>query len=215
MAVAAPFLLAKPDFSKTEVVKAYVHTSVAPAMDYWKETIEVKKGAQLGRMKAVRIFNPLYILGNKISVSDIDGLKIFKLRDHPEIRPQIEVMKTEVMKYQALADSIKSFVQRKDSQGEGHFRLVSFVQVKLCTSDWWKSNCAHHLQAIAEIQFLIFFSLLPFLVHKHARDPKLQLARAFLKHRRADQCVRLCVREVCLCVCVCQSICASCEGDGD
>jgi hypothetical protein len=30
-------------------------------------------------------------------------------------------MKTEVMKYQALADSIKPFVQRKDSQGEGHF----------------------------------------------------------------------------------------------
>ena len=47
MAVAAPFLLAKPDFSKTEVVRAYVHTIVAPAMDYWKQTIEGKKWAQL------------------------------------------------------------------------------------------------------------------------------------------------------------------------
>jgi len=47
MAVAAPFLLAKPDFSKTEVVKAYVGTIVAPAMDYWKQTIEGKKWAQL------------------------------------------------------------------------------------------------------------------------------------------------------------------------
>ncbi len=47
-------------------------------MDYWKETIEVKKGAQLGRMKAVCIFNPLHILDNKISVSDIDGLTIRK-----------------------------------------------------------------------------------------------------------------------------------------
>jgi len=45
MAVAAHFLLAKPDFSKTEVVKAYVGTIVA--MDYWKQTIEGKKGAQL------------------------------------------------------------------------------------------------------------------------------------------------------------------------
>ena len=36
-------------------------------------------------MKAVRIFNPLHILGNKILVSDIDGLKIFKLCEHPEI----------------------------------------------------------------------------------------------------------------------------------
>jgi hypothetical protein len=57
-------------------------------------------------------------LGNKISVPDIDGLKIFKLYEHPEIRPQIEVMKSEVMKYQALAASIKSFEERKDSKGK-------------------------------------------------------------------------------------------------
>ena len=83
-------------------------------------------------MKAVRIFNPLHVLGNKISESDIGGLKIFKLYDHPEIRPQIEVMKTEVMKYQALAGSIKSFEERKDSKGKDTFDL----------SGWWKSNCA-------------------------------------------------------------------------
>ena len=40
MTVAAPFLLVNPDFSKTEVVKAY-------AQDYWKQTIEGKKGDQL------------------------------------------------------------------------------------------------------------------------------------------------------------------------
>ena len=47
MALAAPLLLARPDFSKTEVVKTYVGTIVAPVMDYWKQTIEVKKGTQL------------------------------------------------------------------------------------------------------------------------------------------------------------------------
>jgi hypothetical protein len=78
MAVAAPFLLTKPDFSETEVVKAYVHTIVAPDMGYWKQTIEVKKGALMERMKTVCIFNPMYVLGNNISVSDIDRLKIFK-----------------------------------------------------------------------------------------------------------------------------------------
>jgi len=78
------------------------------------------------------MFNPLHVLGNKISVSDIDGLKIFKFYEHPEIRPQIEVMKTEVMKYQALAGSIKSFEERKDSKGKDTFDLP----------DWWKSNCA-------------------------------------------------------------------------
>ena len=79
-------------------------------------------------MKVVRIFNPLHVLGNKVSESDIDGLKIFKFYDHPEI----QVMKTEVMKYQALAGSIKSFEERKDSKGKDTFDL----------SDWWKSNCA-------------------------------------------------------------------------
>jgi hypothetical protein len=47
MAVAAPFLLVNPDFSKTEVVKTYAHTIVTPAIDYWKQTIEDKKGDQL------------------------------------------------------------------------------------------------------------------------------------------------------------------------
>jgi hypothetical protein len=131
MAVAAAFLLVNPDFSKTEVVKAYAHSIVAPAIDYWKQTIEGKKGDQLERMKAVRIFNPLHVLGNKISEADIDGLKIFKFYEHPEIRAEIQVMKTEVMKYQALAGSIKSFEERKDSKGKDTFVL----------SDWWKSNC--------------------------------------------------------------------------
>ena len=40
-------------------------------------------------------------------------------------------MKTEVMKYQTLADSIKSFEERKDSKGKDTLDL----------SDWWKSNC--------------------------------------------------------------------------
>ena len=63
-------------------------------------------------MKTVRIFNPLHVLGNKISESDIDGLKIFKFYEHPKIRVPIEAMKTTFMWYQALTDSIKSFEER-------------------------------------------------------------------------------------------------------
>ena len=51
-------------------------------------------------------------------------LKIFKLYEHPEIRPQIEVMKPEVMKYQILAGSIKSFEERNDSKGKDTFDLL-------------------------------------------------------------------------------------------
>jgi hypothetical protein len=46
---------------------------LCPTMDYWKQTIEGKKGSQFDRMKSVRIFNPLNVLGNKISESDIMG----------------------------------------------------------------------------------------------------------------------------------------------
>ena len=58
-------------------------------------------------------------------------MKIFKFYEHPEIRAQIAVIKIEFTWYQALADSIKSFKERKDSQGNDTFDL----------SDWWKSNC--------------------------------------------------------------------------
>ena len=68
-------------------------------------------------MKTVCIFNPLHIFDNKISVSDIDGLKILKLYEHPEIRPQIEVMKTEVMKYQTLPGSISPTTRDPDLKG--------------------------------------------------------------------------------------------------
>ncbi len=114
MVVTAPFLLARADFSKTEVVKTCTYIIVAPDMDYWKQTIEVKKGAQLVRMKTVtvRIFNLFHVLGNKISVWESDELKIFKFYKHHEIRPQIHLMKIEVIKYQAPDGSIKSRVIR-------------------------------------------------------------------------------------------------------
>ena len=51
-----------------DVVKAYVHTIVAPAIDYWIKTIVIKKGDEVARFKADRIFNPLHVVVNKISV---------------------------------------------------------------------------------------------------------------------------------------------------
>ena len=132
IAQTAPFLLTNTDFLKTQVVKAYAHNIVAPAIDYWKWTIEFKKGAQVERMKWVRIFNPMHVLTNKISVSDIEGMKIFKLSQHPQIILQIEVMKTEVITYQTLADFIKSLVERKYGKGKDTFDI----------SDWWHTNSA-------------------------------------------------------------------------
>jgi hypothetical protein len=46
MAVAGSFVLAKPDFSNAEMVKAYVYAIVAPAINHWKETMERDNGRQ-------------------------------------------------------------------------------------------------------------------------------------------------------------------------
>jgi hypothetical protein len=113
---ASPFLLTDPDFSKMDVVKAYAHTFVAPAIDYWIKTIDIKKGDEVARFKAVRIFNPLHVVVNKISVADIDNLNLFKLSDHPQIGPHIEGMKSEINKYHAIVQSIKSLDERKDAK---------------------------------------------------------------------------------------------------
>ena len=58
VSVAAPFLLTTPDFSNMQVVKEYAHTVVAPAIDYWRTTIDNKKGAEVARLQVARIFNP-------------------------------------------------------------------------------------------------------------------------------------------------------------
>ena len=134
MSVPATFLLTNPDFFKMTVVKAYARTVVAPAIDYWRTTIDTKKGAEVARLKVARIFNPLHVLGYQISVADIDSLKILRLTrtEHPLIMPHIDGMKSEIIKYQALVKSIKppSLDQRKDAKGKDTFVL----------SDWWRCN---------------------------------------------------------------------------
>jgi hypothetical protein len=113
-----------------DVVKAYAHTIVAPAIDYWIKTIDIKKGDEVARLKTARIFNPLHVVVNKISVDDIDNLKLFKLSEHPQIGPHIEDMKSEINKYHALVQSIKSLDERKDVKGKDTFSLP----------EWWRCN---------------------------------------------------------------------------
>ena len=60
-------------------------------------------------------------------MSDIEGLKIFKLSQNPRMMVQIEVMKNEVITYQTPADSIKPLVEGKDDKGKDTFDI----------SDWW------------------------------------------------------------------------------
>jgi hypothetical protein len=128
VADASPFLLT--DFSKMDVVKASAHTIVAPAIDYWIKTIDIKKGDEVARFKAAHTFNSLHVVVNKISVADIDNLNLFKLSDHPQIKPHIEGMKSEINKYHAIVQSIKFLDERKDAKGQDTFWLP----------EWWRCN---------------------------------------------------------------------------
>ena len=98
---AAPFLLVNPDVSKMEVVIAYAHGIVALAVDYWKETMEKMKSAQVAvaRMKTVRFLNLFFAMGGKVTEADISGPCIFRMHGHPLIEPKIEVCIESVLKY--------------------------------------------------------------------------------------------------------------------
>ena len=77
--------------------------------------------SEVARFQVASIFNPLHVLGNPISVPDIDSLKTFSLSEHPLrlIRPHIEGMKSELIKYHALGlKSAKPLDERKDAKGK-------------------------------------------------------------------------------------------------
>jgi hypothetical protein len=81
-------------------------------------------------MKAVRIFNPPNVMGNKIFVGDVDNLKFFKLIQHPDIRPRLARTKEEISKYNAIASGIEALDERKDAKGNDTFVLC----------DRWRCN---------------------------------------------------------------------------
>jgi hypothetical protein len=101
--------------------------------------------AAVARFKAARIFNPLHVMVNKISVADIDNLNLFRLSEHPQIGThnkfcfcknnkrtidRVQGMKSEINTYHVLVQSIKSLDERKDVKGKDTFSLP----------EWWRCN---------------------------------------------------------------------------
>ncbi len=80
------------------------------------------------------------ILGNKSSESDIDGLTIFKFYEHPEprIRTQIEVMKPEFMRYQALV--VSSSHSRKGRIGRARTHSTCLIGGSQTVQRYWDSR---------------------------------------------------------------------------
>ena len=125
----------KPDTLKRSLDEFSTHFFVTVLHNRLLDTIEVKKGAQPLRWSECRkcVFSTrCESWATKSYCLDIEGMKILKLSQHPQIILQIEVMKTEVITYQTLAGSIMPLVERKDVKGKDTFDM----------SDWCKTNCA-------------------------------------------------------------------------
>eukprot|EP00966_Prymnesium_polylepis_P258781 5976788-Prymnesium_polylepis.1 len=107
-AVAAPtesdtHLLSSSDLTDFNMLLARARAVVSPAAKYFETSMEGKRGAQLARMKAARIFNPLHIMANgAVTEADIDGLSLFRFSKHPNLAPKIQEMKGEIVKYNSL-----------------------------------------------------------------------------------------------------------------
>lgn len=101
-----------------DVLLARADAIIAPAVKYFEDAIEGKRGAQLARMKVARIFNPLHVksLGSSLLATDIDALSIFRFSKHPELAPEIEAMKSELSTYLNLVKDIKPLTQRRDAK---------------------------------------------------------------------------------------------------
>ena len=89
---AAPFLLAAPDFANVDYLKVLVERIVKPAAEFFKTSVEGKRGPQLQRMKTVRFFNPMHVHANgPVTVADIDGLSLLRLSREADIQKAIQV----------------------------------------------------------------------------------------------------------------------------
>jgi hypothetical protein len=115
--------------------------------------MERKKGTQLSSADANEgsaYFQPAACLGKKISVSDIDGLKIFKLYKHPEIRPQIEVMKTNCATLPAFAYVLRAVLTNSPNSCPPE-RLFSIFNSTY--NDDQKKSHADYIQLSMQSQF--------------------------------------------------------------
>ena len=85
-------LLASNNLNDTKVLHARARAVVSPAKAYYDAKMLGKRDGQLQCMKAVRFFNPLFVLGSgEVTEQTIDGLAVLRLSKHKKVAPQIEV----------------------------------------------------------------------------------------------------------------------------
>ena len=103
-----------------------------PQYKYFGDSMEMKRGAQLNRMKVARMFNPLHVLslGSPLTIPDVRELSVFRFSSHPKLAPKMAQMESELPKYLELVAKIKPKSQRLNDKGKDTFSLL----------DWWRGN---------------------------------------------------------------------------
>lgn len=82
-----------------EVLKSLVREIVKPALGYMEKTIFTTCSAQVARMKAAQVYDPIFGITNDITSRDIDELeRVYRLFSLPEYAG---AMKGELATYKA------------------------------------------------------------------------------------------------------------------
>jgi hypothetical protein len=136
--VATPFLLSKGDLSDPAVLRAHVDRIVAPAKFYFTDRLLKQRSPQMDRMKAARLFDPLYVQAHGVSSQDVDALQCFKFSKHPAIAPQIVKMKSQLQSYIAKVAEIKPLGEREAIHESGPKKGEHYDTFNI--QNWWRSQ---------------------------------------------------------------------------
>ena len=130
--VAAPFLLAQSNLSDPAVLLARAEAIVGPAEAYFEDRVMRKRHQQINRLKAARMFDPLYAKAHAATAANIDALQCFKFAKHPCIAPALKNMHAEIDVYNAKVTAIPDLSQREITARDGT-KTDSFE-----IEAWWK-----------------------------------------------------------------------------
>ena len=90
-------------------------------------------------MKVAQLFNPLHAMAQSVTATDVDALKCFRFASRPDLAKELEKMKQEITRYNALYKVIKPEGERTvpaPGKAGKDGKLVDSFIMQL----WWRAN---------------------------------------------------------------------------
>ena len=95
-------------------------------------------------MRCAQIFDPLHAQAHVVTASDVEALRCFKFSKRADLALQIQAMKAEITKYNALVSQIKPNPQRMEQRRGGKAADTWDIEA-------WRRGNRHKLPAFAAI----------------------------------------------------------------